>query len=153
MKPVNISKLDTPGKYLVVQSDEDQPGVVFLCRVRIGSTLPPGAIKVGEGQCVVGFSRQCTHMGCWLVPDTGSKAGDLPTDDGLLSCRCHSSCFDLANQGLLVIGPATDFLPAVKLQRVSDTEVEIGGWIRERNAPYGVPYGETDTPNGDDHNV
>lgn len=144
MKPEDISKLTTPGKYLVVQDNENFRGAVFLCRVRTGSIVPPGAIKVGEGQYVVGFSRKCTHLGCTLVPDPGSEPGDLPTNDGLLSCRCHSSCFDLTNQGLPVIGPATDCLPAVRLCPTADpNKVEITGWIQIGGVPYGVPYGET----------
>lgn len=144
MKPEDISKLNAPGKYLVAQSEGEFRGAVLLCRLRIGATLPPGAIEVAEGQCVVGLSLKCTHMGCVLVPDTGSEPGTLPTDDGLLSCRCHSSCFDLANQGLPVIGPATDCLPSVRLCPTGDpNKVEISGWIQDRSVPYGVPYDKT----------
>lgn len=94
---------------------------VFLCRLRIAGAQPPGAVQIAPNECVVGFARRCTHMGCRMLPDASAGLSrPLPTSDGLLRCPCHASCFDLRAAGLVVIGPATDWLPMLKLDPVPD---------------------------------
>jgi Rieske Fe-S protein len=155
MVTVDVSSLSEVGKYVVVR-DGATFGDVFLCRIHAPARQPRGAVDVGGGQYIVGFSRKCTHMSCYLVADnvpTGTAA-DLPTKDGLLSCNCHSSCFDLASDGLTVVGPATDALASVELKALDNpvTRVEIVRWQRDRSVPYGVPYGGTSrNPPANDH--
>lgn len=136
----------TLGKYVMVTNDEVFRDV-FVCRVKPLHGAPPGAVNMKDGTYIVGFSRKCSHMSCRLVADNSvvKVADELPTNDGLLSCRCHSSCFDLTNFGLPVIGPATDGIASVELKAVDDpvTQVEVIGWQRIRSMPYGVPYGGT----------
>lgn len=145
MVTINVSSLNEIGKYLMVRGS-DIFADVFLCRISSPVRLPLGAVDLGGGQCIVGFSRKCTHMSCHLVRDVApDSSGDMLTRDGLISCRCHLSMFDLANNGLTVIGPATDELPSVELRPVDHpvTQVEIVRWQRGRSAPYGVPFGGT----------
>ncbi len=146
---IDISDLDKVGKYKIVPESNSFTDL-FLCRLESNSKPPEGAVVLADGQFIVGFSRKCTHMSCYLVPQHSGTSGNLPTDDGLLSCKCHSSCFDLTNRGLPVIGPATDCLASVELKagNTSD-EVEIVRWIQDKSVPYGIPYGGTTAkPNG-----
>ena len=122
----------------------------FLCRFRIKDHIPAEAVKVSPDEYVVGFSRRCTHMGCRLVADTAAGTSrPLPTTDGLLRCACHASCFDLLASGLVVMGPATDWLPTLQLTAIPDpktgatTSVRIDGWNTTQSVPYGIPYGGT----------
>lgn len=126
MTKVPIGELNDLGRYIVVKDSATHLDV-FLCRVQIKSVPPPGVIDRGGRQYIVGFSRKCTYLGCTLITEPAARVGELPTKDGLLFCRCHSSCFDLANQGLPVIGPATDCLAMIKLLPTPNpNEVEIG---------------------------
>ena len=122
----------------------------FLCRFRIEGPLPAEAIKITADEYVIGFGRRCTHMGCRLVSETAvGTSRPLPSVDGLLRCSCHLSCFDLSFSGLVVMGPATDWLPTLQLTPVADpttgviNSVRIDGWNTTRSVPYGIPYGGT----------
>jgi Rieske Fe-S protein len=122
----------------------------FLCRLKFTDDLPPGAIRLSSDECVVAFGRRCTHMGCRLLTDpVGGVTEQMPTTDGVLRCPCHASCFDLLQAGLVVIGPATDWLPMLELTAVHDTgsgavvAVDVGNWRMLRSVPFGVPYAGT----------
>ena len=142
----DITELDAPGKYKIVP-DSDSFTDLFLCRLESGSKVLDGAFVLPDGQFIVGFSRKCTHMSCYLVSE---QTEESPIKDGLLLCKCHSSCFDLTNRGLPVIGPATDCLASVELKAGGNpNEVEIIRWIQDKSVPYGIPYGGTTAkPNG-----
>ena len=87
-------------------------------------------------------------MGCRLL--SGFVAGlevELP-ESGLIRCPCHQSAFDLDAAGLLVMGPATDWLPMLELELASGGRgalplVAIKGWLRRFDVGYGVPYSAT----------
>jgi Rieske Fe-S protein len=122
----------------------------FLCRFRLQGQMPAEAVKVAPNEYVVGFGRRCTHMGCRLLSESAAGASrSLPMSDGLLRCACHTSCFDLFNSGLVVMGPATDWLPTLQLTAVPDpkigaiTSVRIDGWNTTQSVPYGIPFGGT----------
>ena len=122
----------------------------FLCRFRMQGKLPAEAIMITTDDYVIGFGRRCTHMGCHLVAKTAADLSrQLPMSDGLLRCSCHASCFDLHASGLLVMGPATDWLPTLKLTPIVDpktgatTSVRIDGWNTTQSVSYGIPYGGT----------
>jgi Rieske Fe-S protein len=51
------------------------------------------------------YSAICTHRGC-----------TVGYSDGNLSCPCHGSVFDPANDGAVVNGPATEPLPAIPVE-------------------------------------
>ena len=129
---------------------------VVLARLPMdASGPPPGALPVSSGECVIAFSRKCTHMGCFLLPEAASAAAPLPDAGGLVRCPCHSSCFDVMKRGLVVGGPATEWLPIHEICPVFDgagqvTAIEPIGWNhRWGDVGRGVPYGGTDTkPDG-----
>ena len=147
---VNVASLDAVGKIMSAPS-ADFPDV-FLCRIRYEEELPEGAVEVGPdhpGECIVAFSRVCTHLACYLVEESDTE---LPLyEDGFVmcACKCHLSSFDLAKRGVPINAPATACLPQVRLLRQSaDTTqpiktVELSGWMDASSVPYGVPYGNT----------
>jgi nitrite reductase/ring-hydroxylating ferredoxin subunit len=137
---VSVARLDSAGKYILIPDAPFED--VFLCRLQIPGLVPAGAVPIGKGHAVLAFSRKCTHLGCYLVATLA--VGDLPPD-GLIRCKCHASCFDLTAEGLVVVGPATDWLPQVELRPADEplTKVELVRWIRDRSVPYGVPFAGT----------
>jgi Rieske Fe-S protein len=137
---VDISSLRTSGEYIVLR---DVPTDLDIFLVRIDGAKKTGPLELQKEDGIVAYSRRCTHMSCYLVPVPSVSPGRLPTADGLLSCKCHFSCFDLKNSGLPVIGPATDCLAQMELKKVDQTHVELVGWIKTKSVPYGAPYGQT----------
>jgi arsenite oxidase small subunit len=78
--------------------------------IRIGSTVPGG---VGPNGDVVAYSSLCTHMGCPVVYDGGTKT---------MKCGCHFSMFDVETNGQMVCGQATENLPQIKLEYDAKTD-------------------------------
>ena len=84
------------------------------------------------------FSNVCTHMGCTLLKESPGEDGvPLRRDrSGSLvcgPCRCHGTSFDLSRQGIVVLGPATQHLPEMKLDTRGGTAAS-DGWVREAPA-------------------
>lgn len=82
----------------------------------------PVATGVGPDDDIVAFSSLCTHMGC-VVEDY------KPEHNALGPCPCHFSTFDLANNGMVTLGQATQNLPQVLLT-VEDNEIYATGVLR-----------------------
>ncbi len=77
---------------------------------------------IGPDEDIVAFSRICTHMGCELT--------DYRPDQHVLGpCPCHFTTFDLAHDGQVVLGQATQNLPRVMLEIEGD-DVYATGLIR-----------------------
>src|SRR6266508_2089836 len=74
------------------------------------SGRPAVAVRLGERQ-VVAFSAVCTHAGCTVGYDSGSR---------LLACPCHGAEFDPARGAAAVAGPTSTPLPAITLHLASD---------------------------------
>lgn len=75
--------------------------------VKLGAPVRDG---VGPGGDVVAFNYLCTHMGCPLN-------GQYQHEHKMLGpCPCHFSRFDLAKNGTMILGQATQSLPQVQLQ-------------------------------------
>lgn len=72
--------------------------------IRMGSPVPGG---VGPNKDIVAFSTMCTHMGCPVAYESGTKT---------FKCGCHFSMFDPENGGQMVFGQATEDLPRVVLE-------------------------------------
>ena len=62
---------------------------------------------VGPDGDVVAFSTMCTHMGCPVSYDPGTKT---------FKCPCHFSIFDAEKGGQMVCGQATENLPRIELR-------------------------------------
>ena len=94
--------------------------------VKLGSAVPGG---VGPDGDIVAYSTLCTHMGCPVQYDGGTK---------VFKCNCHFSMFDAENNGQMVCGQATEDLPRVLLDydAKSDTVSAVGvdGLIYGRQA-------------------
>lgn len=98
-----------------------------------GTEPPDDCLQVGD-KVLLGFSSACPHMGCNLVTDqdlqsTQTKSGHFVCGP----CRCHGSTFDLARNGLVVLGPATQNLPRLALEFTDSNEdkVQGTGWISQ----------------------
>ncbi len=65
---------------------------------------------VGPGKDIVAFNYLCSHMGC---PLNGHYRHEYHM---LGPCPCHFSRFDLAKNGIVVLGQATQTLPQIILE-------------------------------------
>lgn len=94
--------------------------------LRMGSPVQGG---VGPNKDIVAFSSLCTHMGCPVAYEEGTKT---------FKCACHFSIFDPEHGGQMVCGQATEDLPRVLLNydAATDTVSAIGvdGLIYGRQA-------------------
>jgi arsenite oxidase small subunit len=94
--------------------------------IRMGTAVPGG---VGPNGDIVAFSAMCTHMGCPVAYDGGSRT---------FKCGCHFSIFDPENGGQMVCGQATEDLPKIKLEYDSKsdsvTAVGVDGLIYGRQS-------------------
>ncbi len=72
--------------------------------IRMGSPVSGG---VGPNGDIVAYSSLCTHMGCPVAYDSGTKT---------MKCGCHFSMFDVETHGQMVCGQATENLPQIKLE-------------------------------------
>ena len=94
--------------------------------IRMGSPVTGG---VGPNNDIVAFSSMCTHMGCPVAYDGGTKT---------FKCGCHFSIFDPEHGGQMVCGQATEDLPRVMLDYDTKTDAitaaGIDGLIYGRQA-------------------
>jgi arsenite oxidase small subunit len=94
--------------------------------IRMGSAVPGG---VGPNKDIVAYSTMCTHMGCPVTYDAGTKT---------FKCPCHFSIFDSENSGQMVCGQATEDLPRIALEYDAKTDsisaVGVDGLIYGRQA-------------------
>jgi arsenite oxidase small subunit len=72
--------------------------------VKMGHAVPGG---VGPDKDIVAYSTLCTHMGCPVTYDAGTRT---------FRCGCHYSVFDAEMSGQMVCGQATENLPQVALE-------------------------------------
>ena len=98
--------------------------------VKLGTVNPTG---VGPDRDIVAFSNLCTHMGCPVL-DYDSEHRTLGP------CPCHFSSFDLAVDGQVSLGQATQNLPQVRLV-VEDDDIYAEGVFR-------LVYGHSSTLTG-----
>lgn len=94
--------------------------------IRMGTEVPGG---VGPNKDIVAFSSMCTHMGCPVTYDGGTRT---------LKCGCHFSIFDPENGGQMVSGQATENLPKITLEYDAKTDavtaVGVDGLIYGRQS-------------------
>jgi len=98
--------------------------------VRLGSRSATG---VGPDHDIVAYSNICTHMGCPLTT--------YNAEERLLGpCACHFTTFDLAKDGQVTLGQATQNLPQVLLE-VEGDDIFATGLFR-------LVYGHSDNLEG-----
>lgn len=85
--------------------------------IRMGSPVMGG---VGPNKDIVAFSSMCTHMGCPVAYDGGTRT---------FKCGCHFSIFDPENGGQMVCGQATEDLPRVMLSYDAKTDAVTAAGI------------------------
>jgi arsenite oxidase small subunit len=94
--------------------------------IRMGSPVPGG---VGPNGDIVAYSSYCTHMGCPVAYEPGTKT---------FKCGCHFSIFDPENSGQMVTGQATEDLPRILLAYDAATDsihaVGVDGLIYGRQS-------------------
>jgi len=94
--------------------------------IKMGEAVPGG---VGPNKDIVAYSTMCTHMGCPVNYDGGTKT---------FKCPCHYSIFDPENSGQMVCGQATEDLPRIALEYDAKTDsvtaVGVDGLIYGRQA-------------------
>jgi len=112
----------------------------FVVRINKEPDVPggSGAIAHPAGGFLIAFSSVCTHMGCLLVQPADDPANQPPLSgypDELVCgpCPCHGTIFDLSRGGVVVLGPATQNLPQLKL-RIEGDQLIAYKWWQER--PY-----------------
>jgi arsenite oxidase small subunit len=94
--------------------------------VKLGQPAPGG---VGPNKDIVAYSILCTHMGCPVNYDTGSKT---------FRCGCHFSTFDAELGGQMICGQATENLPQIVLKYDEKTDtvtaMSVNGLIYGRQS-------------------
>lgn len=103
------------------------PDASSMCyAIRMGTPVPGG---VGPEKDIVAYSAMCTHMGCPVTYDGGTKT---------FKCGCHFSVFDPENNGQMVCGQATEDLPRILLEYDARTDsvqaVAINGLLYGRQS-------------------
>lgn len=121
---VDVMELLPAGQVLTVpqasergETEVSAQAIFLRVHVELPSEVEPGLV-LEDGSCVLAYLNVCPHMGCSLV--RGEWASLLSYAPGAREitvgpCPCHGSVFDLAREGLMVEGPATDHLPRLKV--------------------------------------
>ncbi len=85
--------------------------------VKLGASAKGGLGPDGD---IVAFSYLCAHMGCPLV-------GQYKDEHKILGpCTCHFTTYDLRNNGMVVLGQATQNLPQITLA-IEDDDIYATG--------------------------
>lgn len=128
-QPLRVADLK-PGKPVLAypfdakagkRRDETRLNKVVLVRLAEADMTPATRARAAGG--VVAYSAICTHQACdvktWL------------SKEKVLVCFCHSSKFNLFDDGKVVAGPANRALPFVPLKLDGDQLVIDGGFSTE----------------------
>jgi thiosulfate dehydrogenase (quinone) large subunit len=84
----------------------------------IPSNGDPGVVVHLQSGQFVAFDATCTHAGCPVQYDSGSKD---------LTCPCHGAVFDPANKAAVLQGPADTPLAAVQVSVNANGDIVLTG--------------------------
>ena len=139
---IKISAFQNPGDVHVFrvtdESDRTSPFVDSFV-IRVASNTNGNATPHPDGGYLVAYGPACTHMGCLLVRDDEHDIVYEPGDNERAicgPCPCHGTTFDLLKDGLVILGPATQNLPRIKLKLggpENDPHVEPDGWFEQED--------------------
>ncbi len=121
-----VNDITEPGRLYILNPDEPPEAFVVQTEFDI-----PGAYKIADNVYLVAFSNVCTHMGCHLYSNSGNNNVHYGKEEKQLSsspCPCHGSSFDLVKGGLVILGPATQNLPQLKL-KIDGENIVTDGYI------------------------
>lgn len=117
-----VSKLGLNEPVSFTFPDASSPCVL----VKTGSRVEGGVGPEGD---IVAFSTMCTHMGCPVSYEPGSKT---------FKCPCHFSMFDAEKGGQMICGQATENLPRIELRYNAKegtvTAVSVNGLLYGRQS-------------------
>lgn len=98
------------------RENDFRKGFAFKIPVEVSGSIP-----LPDGSHVVAFASTCPHMGCTVNKVDTTNLVTNP-------CPCHGSTFDLAKNGLVILGPATQNLPQLELE-IDSQDINVVGWI------------------------
>jgi cytochrome b6-f complex iron-sulfur subunit len=107
-------------RYLAPPKAKHKGGTYTFTKADIGDSKEivyqqtPAIIINRPGKGYIALSRVCTHLGCLVEYDRGSRR---------LVCPCHAGTFDL--EGRVLSGPPPSPLPTIPLS-VEGEEITIG---------------------------
>jgi cytochrome b6-f complex iron-sulfur subunit len=107
-------------RYLAPPKAKRKGGTYTFTKADIGDSKEivyqqtPAIIINRPGKGYIALSRVCTHLGCLVEYDRGSRR---------LVCPCHAGTFDL--EGRVLSGPPPSPLPTIPLS-VEGEEITIG---------------------------
>ena len=85
--------------------------------VKLGT---PAFDGVGPSEDIVAFNYSCSHMGC---PLNGQYKHEYKM---MGPCPCHFSQFDLAKNGIVILGQATQTLPQIMMEEDNGDLYAVG---------------------------
>lgn len=109
--PILVWAMEPAGRIVRSGSRLNQ---IILMRLPVEKLRPGTKERAAEG--VVAYTAICTHSGCETV--------DWIADTLTLSCSCHDSLFDPADDAMVLSGPAPKNLPALPLT-VTDGQLAV----------------------------
>jgi rieske iron-sulfur protein len=103
---VSAWPMSPAGKVVRSASRLNEVLLVRLDPKTLGASLPNAA----DG--ILAYSALCTHAGC--------NVSTWIPEEGVLSCDCHGSEFDVRAGGQVIVGPASRLLPPLPLKLSGD---------------------------------
>jgi len=94
---------------------------IIVLRLAPDALAPRTRARAAEG--VVAYTAICTHSGCEVI--------EWLADERALSCSCHASLFDPADEAIVTTGPAPRSLPALPLAIAGGMIVVAGPFTSE----------------------
>lgn len=124
--PETLADLPEPDR-----SGAKAKAAIVLVRIPADEITPARGRENWHVDGIIAYSKICTHVGCPM--------GLYERTTHHLLCPCHQSTFDLADNGVVVFGPATRALPQLPLATDADGFVVA---LSDFTEPVGPTYWE-----------